>query len=198
MRRIELLAAAGAVLIGTQALSAQTPPLALELRGGYAIPTGDWNEDDTFENGLGLGATVMAMATPQIGVYAGYEAFRFSVDEDEEEVDAHATDAGFRAGISLSANVPAYQNVTPFIEAGVIYNTLTIEASDGDASVDIESEASIGFEAGVGFATTVAPRLSVVPVLRFRTHDVEFDLEGLEGSDTVQYVIVGLGVRLSL
>jgi opacity protein-like surface antigen len=198
MRRIELLAVAGAVLIGSQPLAAQTPQLALEIRGGYAIPTGDWNEEDAFENGLGIGGSVMAMVTPQIGVYAGYEAFRFGVEEDEEGVEADATDAGFRAGISFSTNVPAYQNVTPFIEAGVLYNTMTIGASGDGTTIDIESEESLGFEAGVGFAATVAPRVSVVPMVRYRTHDVEFDLEGLEGSDTVQYVIVGLGLRLSL
>lgn len=197
MRRIHLLAAAGALFAALQPATAQTP-IALEVRGGYAIPTGDWNEDDTFENGLGIGASVMAMVTPQIGVYAGWEMFRFSANVEEEGVEADATDSGFRAGISLSATVPQYRNVTPFIEAGVLYNSLEISASGDGTSVSIESEDALGFEAGVGFATDISPQLSVVPMIRFRQHEAEFDLEGIEGSDTVQYVVIGVGLRLRL
>lgn len=199
MRRIDLLLAAGALLVTVHpaaAQFAQRPQFALEVRGGYAIPTGDWNEDDTFDNGLGFGANVIAMVTPQIGVYAGWETFQFAAEVDEEGVEADATDAGFRAGVTLSASVPQYRNVTPFIEAGVLYNTLEIEASGDGASISIESEESLGFEAGVGVAADVAPRVSIVPMLRFRQHDVEF--EDFEGSDTVQYVVIGVGLRLRI
>lgn len=195
MRRITLLAAAAGLLATVQAASAQTPPLVLEVRGGYAVPTGNWNEDDTFENGLGLGASAMAMVTPQVGVYAGWEAFRFPVDEDEPGVEADATHAGFRAGVSVSAPVPRYRNVTPFVEAGVFYNTLEIEAGGDGTTVKLESDASIGFEAGVGFAAGVNERISVVPMLRYRQHEVEFEDFG---SESMQYVVVGVGLRVRL
>lgn len=195
MRRITLLAAAAAVLATVPAARAQTPPLVLEVRGGYAVPTGNWNEDDTFENGLGLGANVMAMVSPQVGVYAGWEAFRFPVDEDDPGVDADATHAGFRAGVSVSAPVPRYRNVTPFLEAGVFYNTLEIEAGGNGTTVKLESEASIGFEAGVGFETALNQRISVVPMLRYRQNEVEFEDFG---SESMQYVVAGVGLRMRL
>ena len=90
MRRITLLAAATtAALIATaHTVSAQTPQFALEVRGGYAIPTGDWNEDDTFNNGFGFGADVIAMVTPQVGIYAGWEMVQFDVDEDVQAMAA--------------------------------------------------------------------------------------------------------------
>jgi opacity protein-like surface antigen len=196
MRSIKALAVAAALLASVQAASGQTQ-FALELRGGYAIPTGDWSEDDVFENGLGIGATAMAMVTPQVGVYAGWETFTFDVEEDEPGVEADATDAGFRAGVALSIPVAEYPRVTPFLEAGVLYNTLEIGASGDGASVEIESDPSIGFEAGFGVDVSVAPQVSVVPVVRYRQHEVEFE-DFSDESETVQYVVVGVGLRLRL
>ncbi|MBW3571499.1 MAG: porin family protein [Gemmatimonadetes bacterium] len=197
MRRISVLAAAAALRGTVQTVSAQTPQFALEVRGGYAIPTGDWNEDDTFENGFGFGANVMAMVTPQIGVYAGWETFEFKVDEDEEGVEADATDAGFRAGVTVNVPLAQSPNLTPFVELGVLYNTLEISASAGGASIDVESDASLGFEAGLGVAVALGQRLSVVPMVRYRRHEVEFE-DFSDESDTIEYVVVGIGLRLRL
>lgn len=197
MRSIKVLAVAAALLGTVQAAPAQTPSFALDVRGGYAIPTGDWNEDDTFDNGLGFGANVIAMVTPQIGVYAGWETFSFDVEEDEPGVEADATDAGFRAGVTLSVPMARYPTITPVLEAGVLYNTLEISASGGGASIDFESEESLGFEAGLGVSFNVADRVSVVPMVRYRQHEVEFpDIS--DESETVSYVVVGVALRLRL
>jgi opacity protein-like surface antigen len=197
MRSIKVFAVAAALVATVQAASAQTPEVALEVSGGYAIPTGDWNEDDVLENGVGFGASVIAMFTPQVGVYAGWETYSFDVDEDEPGVEADATDAGFRAGVSLAVAMPQYPTVTPLVEAGVIYNTLEIEASGGGASAEVESEEALGFEAGLGAAVAVHPRVSIVPMVRFRQHEIEFpDIS--DETETAQFVVVSLGVRLRL
>ena len=198
MRRITVLAAAAALLATVQSVSAQTPQFALEVRGGYAIPTGDWNEDDLFENGFGFGGNVLAMVTPQIGVYAGWESFTFSVDEDEEGVEADATDAGFRGGVSVNIPLPASPSISPFVELGVLYNRLEISASDGGTSIDFESDASIGFEGGVGVAVGLGERLSVVPMVRYRQHKVEFDDIDADDTEDISYVAVSVGLRLRL
>jgi opacity protein-like surface antigen len=201
MRPITLLAAAAALFATAQTASAQTPKLALDVRAGYAVPTGDWNEDENgdnvVENGLGFGANVTAMFTPQLGVYAGWETFTFDVEEDEPGVEADATDAGFRAGVTLAMPLPQSPTIAPFAEIGVLYNTFEIGASGDGASIEIESEASVGFEAGVGVAAALGQRLSVVPMVRYRQHEVEFeDFEG--DSETVSYFVVGVGLRLSM
>lgn len=198
MRRITVLAAAAAMLATVQSVSAQTPQFALEVRGGYAIPTGDWNEDDTFENGFGFGASALAMVTPQIGVYAGWESFTFSVDEDEEGVEADATDVGFRGGITVNVPLAASPTISPFLELGAIYNKLEISASGDGASVEIDSESSLGFEAGVGVDVALGQRLSVVPMVRYRQHAVEFEDIPSEDSEDISYVVVGVGLRLRL
>lgn len=198
MRRITVFAAAAALLATAQTVSAQTPEFAIEVRGSYAIPTGDWNEDDTFENGFGFGGNVLASVTPQIGVYAGWESVQFNVEEDEEGVEADATDVGFRAGIAVNVPLAQSPNITPFVELGALYNKLEISASGDGASVEIESENSLGFEAGVGVAVALGERLSVVPVVRYRQHDVEFEDIPAEDSESIQYVSIGVGLRLRL
>lgn len=198
MRRITLFAAAAALLGTVQAVEAQTPQLGLEVRGGFAIPTGEWNEDEVLENGVGFGASVVAMVTPQIGVYAGWETFNFSIDEDEPGVAADATDAGFRAGVSVSMPVLPGNRITPFAELGVLYNTLEISANANGTSILIESDPSVGFEGAVGVVGAVAPRLSIVPTLRYRRHEVEFDDANNIDAETVEYVVISLGLRLHM
>ena len=197
MRSIMVLAGAAAMLAGTT-VSAQTPAISIEVRGGYTIPMGDWNDDELFENGFGAGVTVTAMVAPRMGVYAGWEMFRFPVDEDELGVDADAdgTDAGFRAGLASFIPIPSSPAVTPFTELGLVYNTFEISASNGNNSAGIESEWGLGYEAGVGAIIQVAPQVDVVPTIRFRQHKVEF--EDVEGSDDVQYFAFGVGLRLRM
>lgn len=197
MRSIKVLTVAAALLGTVQAASAQTPTFALDVRGGYAIPTGDWNEDDTFENGLGFGANVIAMVMPQVGVYAGWETFTFGVEEDEPGVEADATDAGFRAGVLLSIPMAQYPTVTPELEVGVLYNSFTISASGEGASIDVESDDALGFEVGAGISFNVADRVSVVPMVRYRQHEVTFE-DISDESETLSYAVVGVALRLRL
>jgi opacity protein-like surface antigen len=198
MRSMMILAGAAALLAGAQTLSAQTPPVALEVRGTFDIPTGDWNDDELFDNGFGGGATLTVMVGPRMGIYGGWELVRFSLDEEALGVDADAdgTDSGFRAGLASFVPIASMPSVTPFTELGLLYNTFEISASEGDSSAGIESEWGLGYEAGVGVAIQAAPQVDVTPIIRYRAHDVEF--EDFEGSDTVQYFSFGVGVRLRL
>lgn len=196
MRGIHLFAAAAALLATVQAASAQAGPLALELRGGYAIPTERWNDQETLDNGSGYGAHLMAMVTPRVGVYAGWETYSFPVNGSTEGFDTDATDEGYRAGVSISATVPRYRNVAPFIEAGLLYNSLEIGVSRNGTTVQVESDRTVGFEAGVGFATEINERVSIVPVLRYRQHEAEFDT--FTANDSVRYIVAALGLRFGM
>jgi opacity protein-like surface antigen len=201
MRSIKALGLAAVLLATAQAAEAQTPQFVLEARGGFAIPTGEWDEEDVLDNGFGFGANAKAMVTPMVGIYAGWETYTFGVEvEDEGDVDADATDSGFRAGVALSIPMPAYPTITPFVEAGAIYNTLEIGASDEGTSVEVESEAGIGFEGGIGVSVALGPNLSVTPSVRYRQHDATFeDLEEFEdATTTVAYIVFGVGLSFRL
>lgn len=200
MRSIKVLAGAVALLAGVQTVQAQTQ-MSVEVRGGVGIPTGDWNDEDLLEDGYGLGFDVRAQVTPQIGVYAGYEMVVFGADEEVLDappgVDIEATDAGFRAGVELNVPLASAPSVTPFLQAGIIYNSLEISVSDGDASEEAESEESLGFEAGVGLTVRVGPRLDVVPSIRFRQHEIEYEDFGA-GTEDAQYVLISVGLRFRI
>jgi opacity protein-like surface antigen len=200
MRSIKVLAGAVALLASVQTVQAQTQ-MSVEVRGGLGIATGDWNEEDLLEEGYGLGFDVRAQITPQMGVYAGYEMVVFGIDEEAlvgvpvDDVEAEATDAGFRVGVELNVPLASAPSVTPFVQAGIIYNSLEISASGPGGSDEAESDESLGFEAGVGLTVQVGPRLDVVPSVRFRQHEIEF--EG-EGGEDAQYVLISVGLRFRL
>lgn len=197
MRSITFMACAAALLAGAQTVSAQAPALAVEVRGTAAVPTGEWNDEDLFDTGLGGGVTVTAMFSERGGVYAGWEMVRFPVNvEGAEEVDADGTDAGFRAGLASFLPISALPGVAIFAELGLIYNTFEISASEGGTSSEVESDASLGYETGVGIAVRVAPRLDVTPVVRYRQYELEFD--GFEDSGTAKYFSWGVGLRLRI
>jgi opacity protein-like surface antigen len=88
--------------------------------------------------------------------------------------------------------------LTPFVELGVLYNTLEIGASGDGTSIEIESDASIGFEGGAGVDAALNEKVSIVPMLRYRQHEVEFEEFADGESETVQYIAISLGVRLRL
>jgi opacity protein-like surface antigen len=195
MRSIKLVLCAAALLGSVQVAEGQN--LSIEARGGAAIPTGEWNEDDEVETGFGFGGNVRVNITPMVAIYGGWEMYQFAVDtEGLGDVDADLTDKGFRAGAELTIPMPAYPSLMPFVELGATYNTTSLELSDDDASLEVESDATLGGEAGVGVAFALSPNLSVTPAVRFRTHDADFD-DGQEAL-TVSYFVFDIGLRLRL
>jgi opacity protein-like surface antigen len=191
MRMISMLTAALTLAGGSAA--AQTP-VFIEARGGYAIPTGDWNEGDAIDNGFSIGLNVIGMFTPQVGAYAGWEVVRSDAEDEQPDVDADASDVGFRAGLTASIPLPRSPQVTPFVEVGAVYNKVQFGASTDEGTVILESESALGFEAGLGASVGVHPRVSISPSVRYRQHEVE--LLGL--SDTVEYIMISVGARLRL
>ena len=89
--------------------------------------------------------------------------------------------------------------VSPWIEGGATFNKTTIHASDGSASLDLDSDQSIGFEVGAGLIFDVAPHISLTPGVRFRSHNADFSdaIDGGDGADVdANYVAIELGVNI--
>jgi opacity protein-like surface antigen len=178
---------------------AQSPlPITLEVRGGAAIPTGDFN--DGINTGWGIGANVRYALTPVVGVYGGFDHFTFNADDDgDPSVDVGVDDNAIRAG--LRANVPlvGMTGISPWVEGGLVFARTSINASDGSSSISINSDWGVGFEAGAGLTFAVAPRISINPGVRYRTHKADFsgdDSTDNPGNADVNYLAVELGVSL--
>jgi hypothetical protein len=193
------LLVAGLVVNGRT--EAQTPiTFAVEGRGAFAIPTGEWTDEDGIGNGYGFGANAQ-VGYGAFAIYAGWENFIFGLDDDglDEDVDANAHDTGFRAG--LMGSFPVADDVMSiFANAGIIYNTLTTRVGDDTGSFEFESDNALGWEAGAGVLVPLGQSLSFTPAVRYRSHPAEFEaFSELGGAETtVGYVVVDVGLRFGL
>jgi opacity protein-like surface antigen len=174
---------------------AQTSPLAVEVRGGLAFPSGDFGESEAdvgeIESGITLGANVTFHFTPLLGIYAGYTHNRFGV-EGLDELDV--LDQGFNAGVRVAiptAMIP----IDPYIKAGLVYNTLSYEF-DGDGSEFVDSDNSLGFEVGAGLGIGLGPRLSFTPQVTYTRYKPEYERESDDFK--VQHIRLDVGLRLRL
>ena len=167
-------------------------PFAVEARGGFSVPQGDWKDDPFGVNGgWGYGLNARVQILPLISLYGGWETYAFEMDADEAE----ANDSGLRAGAQVSLPLAMLTGFSPYAFAGVIYNRTSMEVATGEA----ESDDGIGWEAGGGVSIPFAPTLSFTPGVRYRTHSAEFASPGvLDGDLTVSYIVVDLGLKLGI
>ncbi|MFL5386260.1 MAG: outer membrane protein [Longimicrobiaceae bacterium] len=175
-------------------------PVSFEARGGVAIPSGE-----DFDEGAGLGwsvgGTVFFRAAPMVSIYGGFEHAMFTTDEDEdlEGIDSDITDSGFRLGARFDVPFSGLTGVSPWVEGGATFNRTSINLSDGENSLSVDSNRGVGFEVGAGLAFNVAPRVSITPGVRYRSHKAEFsDIEGDEVELDVNYFTIDLGVHIRL
>lgn len=197
MRKLVAATCAVAALLtaGTEARAQGLFPLAVEARGGFAVPQGDWKDDFGVDGGFGYGINARLQLMPLISFYGGWETYTFDMDTE----DGEAKDAGLRAGAQLSLPLSALTGLSPYAFAGVIYNRTSMEFGDG-VSVEIESDDGFGWEAGAGVSVPFMPTLSFTPGVRYRTHSADFGASGdFEGEElTVSYIVVDLGLKLGL
>jgi len=176
-------------------------PVSFEARGGVAIPTGE-DFDDGASLGWSVGGTVFFRAAPMVSVYGGFEHAMFTTDDEEdfEGIDSDITDNGFRLGARFDVPMGAVTGVSPWVEGGAIFNRTSINLSDDTgASISVDSDRGVGFEVGAGLSFNVAPRISITPGVRYRSHKAEFgDVDGEQVELDVNYFTVDLGVHIRL
>ncbi|HVG45086.1 MAG TPA: outer membrane beta-barrel protein [Longimicrobium sp.] len=194
-----------ALLLGAalaQPAAAQTVlPLSFEVRGGVVIPRGDF--DDGANTGWSVGGTIHYRVAPMVSVYGGFEHAAFTVDDDEdfEGVDADITDQGFRLGARFDVPLGSMTGIGPWVEGGATFNQTSIGLSDGSTSLDVDSDRGVGFEVGAGLSFAVAPKISITPGVRYRSHKAKFsDPDGgtEEAEVDVNYFSIDLGVHIRL
>ncbi|HEY0037591.1 MAG TPA: outer membrane beta-barrel protein [Longimicrobium sp.] len=203
-----LLAIAAATSAGAaEAQSIPTTPFSLEVRGGLAVPTGDF--EDAVENGYSLGANGTYMFTPQLGVYAGVTFNSFGITDEVEAfgIEGSVRDYGLDAGVKAVFATPTLP-VSPFIRGGLVYHKadLRIEGDFldefGIEDDDLESDYGLGFELGGGIMIPLGPRLSFTPAVIYTSYEpgTDDETEGAEdlgnGDNLTHFrVDVGLNIR---
>ncbi|HEX9936355.1 MAG TPA: outer membrane beta-barrel protein [Longimicrobium sp.] len=199
IRRLLAPALVLSAVLATTASAQSTLPITIEVRGGAAIPTGDF--DEGVSTGWGLGATVRYAVAPSVDLYAGFDHFEFGTDEelDDEEIEFGIADNGLRAGARFSFSTLG--SVQPWLEGGLLVNRSTVSIGDGTTTIDVDSEWGLGFEAGAGIAVPLSPRVSLTPGVRYRMHEAKFEVEDVEEgpeSIDVTYFAIDIGVNIRL
>jgi opacity protein-like surface antigen len=197
-RSLPLLAGALAAAALAAPARAQLPsitPFSLEVRGGAALPTGDFGE--LASTGWTAGITGQLNFTPMLGVYAGYSMSGFPVNDDFEgaDKDLNMNDRGFNAGLRASF-APLAAGLAPWVKGGLVYNELEFEA-DG---LSITTDSQLGFEVGGGLSFPLGPRISITPGVTYTSYsltddeDDDWDLPDLD----VSYVKVDIGLNFRI
>ena len=192
-----------ALLLGAalaQPARAQTIlPLSFEARGGVAIPTGDFA--DGAGTGFNVGATVHYRVAPMVALYGGFEHAAFTLDDDAdfEDVDTDVTDNGFRLGARFDVPLGALTSVGPWVEGGATFNRTSLNLSDSETSLSVDSDRSVGYEVGAGLSFAVAPKISITPGVRYRSHKADFgDSDDGPAEVDVNHFTIDLGVHIRL
>jgi hypothetical protein len=180
------------VAAGARPAPAQTVrTLALEVRGGAALPLGEFNDGGAI--GWIVGGTLRYRLNPSLDGYLGYDYASFPPDDPDPEVDVNIRDHGVRAGLRLDLRTPGV-SVSPWLEAGIMVNRTTIGASVGSVSSDVDSEWVLGGEVGVGLSIPLGPRVLLTPGARLRSHIADFG--ELIGQTTVSYIAGEVGIQV--
>ncbi|HET6764488.1 MAG TPA: outer membrane beta-barrel protein [Longimicrobiaceae bacterium] len=196
-RSFAFLLAAGAAAAGAVPAAAQmgggNSPLAVEVRGGIALPVAAFKEDLNLESGVGASASVALSLTPQIAVYGSYAWNQFGVaGATSLGNDVHLTDRGFSAGVRLG--LPASSSAfSPWIKGGAVLGHKLRYASGSDHSDDTDGD--LGFEVGGGLDFALGRQVSFTPGVTYTRFALK---DALPGDDKVQHVGVDVGLRIRI
>ena len=186
MRKLSagILAVAAAALLAGPA-RAQLPhvtPFAFEVRGGIAIPTGDFN--DVADAGPSLDGNVTLYVMPMIGIYGGYHYTRFG-----SPGSGRYTETGPEAGVRLDIPTPLIP-IDPYVKAGVVWNHLELA---GEGASDFSSS-SAGFQLNAGVALSLGP-VSLTPGLTYVSYGYD---SATSDNETASYIRADVGVRIRI
>jgi hypothetical protein len=172
------------------------------LRGAAAVPQGEWVSGESFGSGYGAGIDVMTAFKPSVGAYLGWEQLSFEMaPESVGESARRASDTGLRMGVF--GRLPyTLAGTTPFALAGAIVNMTALDVSPGTTPAG-RGSIGLGYEVGAGLDAPIAPLLSVMTAVRYRSHSVEFASQERVGGEEwlrsmVSYFALGVGLRVRL
>ena len=174
----------------------------VEGRLGVTAPIGQWNDDNSLNYGYSAGLNAQAWLTPSIGLYAGWDWNRFTVDRPDlnASVTATAIDTGFRGGVINPYRIRGSRLGTPYIFAGGMLNRTSYYLSDGRESRGVSSNNGLGYEVGAGLSMPIGPASALTPSIRYRTHQAVFGPPGGQGLNetTVSYIMIDVGIRVGM
>ena len=191
---VALLAVLLALSIPTAA-SAQLSPLLVEVRGGAALPSGDFLDGATGWDGSAgeapsFGAGFTLIWSGRWAWHLGFGQDRFTCPDetcaDGDELVATGFDAGLRV-LLLSSD----GRIVPWIGGGGLSYRAERHRTDSPSTV---TRRGWGWEAGGGIYLVLSERIYLNPSARFRALDLDRDGSG---EVRLRAVVVDVGLVLA-
>lgn len=172
-------------------------PIALEVRAGGALPTGEFAESSPgvgAEAGPLLEASAILRVVPAIGIYAGYRRIWFSCSLCAERgMDDTVIDSGLEFGVEGDIPLDAAGGV-PWIRVGGILHQLEFS---GFGST-LTSDPGLGLRVGAGLSVPLTPPLLLVPAVSYAVYPAELGLGGLpDRTVNAGRLAADLGIRFT-
>ena len=172
MNRSRLTALAFAVVAVLHAADSSAQTFALEVRGGLALPTGEWFDVTDVASGWGSGLTGIVSLAPGVESYGGLEK--------------HWMDAGVNTfALRLGLQAPLSDSGIRLVAGAV---RLDLEASEGSAV----AEAGWGLELGIGYDLPMRRYGRISPQVRYRRNRLDYGA----GSIELPVVLVDVGYAI--
>lgn len=187
-------ALATAVLAVPTTARGQGAPLAVEARGGVAVPVGAFSDGDGVGEGTGWGPVfgfeVTLGSAGRRSLYAGFAQIRFGCDgagcPQGDRYVATGVNAGLRFALATD------HAVIPWLGLGVL--TTRVESPGVTGSPAGVSELGFGAEASAGVFVRAGPSLAFTPAVRISRADS--DLPGGVRLG-LRYLVADLGLALT-
>lgn len=145
-----------AALLVAAPLTAQTGRVALEGRGGIAVPVGDLRDEMSAGTGFSVALDLMYRFSP---LFTGF------LGGNRDEFDGGISSTGLQGGLRITPLRDG--RVLPWVSAAATGQELS--ANEFDYNFDI------GFEGGAGLDVALSDRFSLAPGLRYRTYEADLD-----------------------
>lgn len=164
--------------------------ISVEIRGGLALPTGDFA--DLAETGTALGAELIFNFSEYVGAYAGYGRGDFDCDEDAEGSPCDPLEefesSGFVLGVK--GRLPLESPIVPWARVGAIFHDIKrgVGEAEGDA----------GFEVGLGVDIPLGDLFVVAPQARYRSYTVTETIDVGTGPTEVTNDVAFFSAELGL
>ena len=136
--------------------------VGLEVNGGAAFPMEDLGTM-ALNTGAGAGLTATLQVLPHTHLYAGWEFYRFTPEDDAAA--ERVMDTGYAFGAKFQH--PLLRNIEGWVRAGGVYNHVEVE-NDEEELADTGHE--LGWEAGGGLSIPLTSRFALMPGVRYRTY----------------------------
>ncbi len=179
-----------AAILGTAPLSAQGP-LTLELRGGWAIPTGSFTrgpaQGGAMSGSHSFGARFGLERKIGLDLLVGFSQYRVDCARDGCGGDEEWVSTQWEVGLRWKG-APA--SVRPWVTLSAVLPRVERDRPTGP----VVSSTGIGAEVGLGAMFQLADRWFLTPGVRYAAFAPDF---GLDGRVKMRLAIVQLGLLIS-